>query len=142
MATEFTLTAQSDAFKDFNENFNRKITECLYELYHGNFEGGEISAKISIELVDCTRAVHLQDEYGQGASTTKVYRTPQIETKVTLTLKKRTEAKATYSERTLELKFDKEGQRFTLSEVPQIQMKLTDAEAGEDDSPGKGHDEK
>ncbi|MCL2215788.1 MAG: hypothetical protein FWB91_02080 [Defluviitaleaceae bacterium] len=125
---EFELTAQSEAFEDFNAHLNHRIKKCLYELYEGNFEGGEISAKISIELCDSTQEVYVQNESGEEETTTKYFRTPQIESKVTLTLKKRTEAKATFSKKTLELKFDKESGRFTLAEIPQMQMKLTDIE--------------
>ena len=127
-ATEFELTAQSEAFKHFNENLNEKIKQCLYELHEGNFEAGDINAKISIELIDGTQEVYLQEGNGQGKAKTKYYRTPLIETKVILSLKKRTEAKAGYLSRDFELRFDKNNESFTLAKVPQVQMQLDESE--------------
>ena len=116
------VNVNSPIFEEFICNLNTAILKCLSEMHADNFSGGDISAKISIEV---ERACELfpagLDENGREKTKAYHYKKPAIEHKVTLTLKKREEAKGSYSE-DLELKQDDE--RFILSEVRRAQMTL------------------
>ena len=128
MKNEFELNLQSPAFTEFNENLNAAIIACLRELHEGNFVGGDISKKISIELQsDHENFAVGTDEKGKTKFKAYQFKKPDIEYKVTLTLKKRDEAKGSYNPASMELKRDKG--RFILSEVTKAQLTLDEVEA-------------
>lgn len=106
---------------------NSAILQCLRELHKGNFAGGDINAKISIELQsDYENFAVGADEKGKPKYKAYQYKKPDIEYKVTLTLKKRGEAKGSYNPASMELKRDNE--RFILSEVTKAQLTLDEVE--------------
>ena len=120
----FELNLKSQAFTEFCCNFNTAIIECLSELYEGNFEGGDIAAKVSIEI---ERGVEFfptteMDENGKIKEKSYHYKKPNIEHKVTLTLKKRAEAKGGYVPHAMELK--KDNDQYLLSPVTKAQLSL------------------
>lgn len=122
---EIEVSINSPIFAEFNENLNEKLLSCMQELYAENFSGGEISAKISIEIVDDCEFYPSTDEHGEITEKAYHFQKPVIEHKITLTLKKRDEVKGVYNEQ-LELKRDNE--RFILTEVKKAQLSLLDTE--------------
>ena len=127
---EFELNLNSPAFSDFCENLNHAILQCLHELYEGNFAGGDIAAKISIDLESDSQYIPTEkkDDAGKTVYKTYHYKKPAIEHKVTITLKKRAETKGEYNPLDMELKQDKKGKRFILSKVQTAQLSLLDTE--------------
>jgi len=124
---EFELNLQSPAFKELRFNLDTAIISCLHELYEGNFAGGDITAKINIELESDTEVFSAgTDNEGRPIGKSYSFKKPTIEHNVGLTLKKRVEAKGGYIPgRLMELKRDGE-KRFVLSEVTSAQMTLHD----------------
>ena len=119
--TEVNL--HSPVFAEFNENLNQAILQVLLECYEGSFTGGEIAAKISIELESGAEVFPAgEDENGKPKSRVYSYRKPIIVHKVTLTLKRRAEAKGSNNE-PLELKRDGDD-RFVLQEITKAQLTL------------------
>jgi len=124
------ISMTSPIFEDFIKNLNNAVNECLHELNAENFSGGDITAKISIELED---AVEVYPESGKGKEATQGrhhYKKPNIEHKVALTLKKKSENKGGYSQQRQELVFDEKNNRFILVEVKTAQVTLS--EMGDD----------
>jgi len=120
---EFALNLQSEAFSEFNQDLNARIIECLGELHDGYFVGGDITAKISIDLRTHYESYPVGiDEQGRQKSKSYKYKRPGIDYKVTLMLKKREESKGSYDTRQMELK--KKGDGFMLAEVKQAQLTL------------------
>lgn len=124
---EIEVSINSPIFEEFNVNLNNKILSCLEELYAENFNGGEINAKISIELVNDYEHYPTTGNDGEIIEKSYHFRKPTIEHKVTLTLKKKAEVKGIYNEQ-LELKRDNENERFILTEIPKAQLTLLDME--------------
>jgi len=122
---QFELNLQSPAFEEFNENLNKTILACLRELHAGKFIGGEIAAKISIELQSDSEYFAVgTDDKGKPKYKSYQFNKPEIDHKVTLTLKKRDEIKGTYSPSAMELKQD--NGRLILSAVTKAQLSLDD----------------
>jgi len=119
MKTEINI--YSPIFAEFLENINKAIINCLAEVYEGNFSGGDISAKISLELISGSEP-YLELVDGEEKKRYYSYKHPSIEHKVALTLKKKAEAKGGYIEPDQELIFD--GERFTLAKVKRAQMTI------------------
>ena len=124
---EFEINLHSPVFKELISNLNFQIGQCLKELFEDNFEAGEITAKINIEVTNEVEYIHAQSYY---------YRKPAFNHKVTLTLKKKEELKGEYDEKA-ELK--RVGGSFLLTSVEKSkleQMSLTEIiESKEDDTP-------
>jgi len=120
------LNINSPVFAEFITNLNMAVIKCLTEITADTFSGGEISAKITIE------AENACEVYATGTSKDGVhenelyhYKKPVIEHKVTLTLKKRDEAKGSYNAK-MELKRSEGG--FILVEPKTAQMSLEEME--------------
>ena len=130
---EFNLS--SPAFEEFNNDLNAAILQCVHEIHNGTFAGGDISAKISIELInDSEIYVHKNKEIGGveiGEPRKEIYnyKKPSIDYKVTLTLKRCGESKGSYQPVGMELK-KRDDERFVLQKVKTAQMTLSDMEGG------------
>ena len=133
MKNTIEVNLQSEIFAEFRENLNKAILSCLTEIHAKRFSGGEIGAKISIEFENGVEVYAAGgDENGKAKNEAHHYLKPVIEHKVTLTLKKRAEAKGSYME-DLELKQDDE--RFILTEPKRAQMSIEEIgkqEGGDD----------
>jgi len=123
------LNIMSPVFAEFLTNLNLAVIECLKETTAGNFSGGEISAKVSIEVVDASEV------YAEGTSEDAPrgkelyhYQKPVIEHKVALTLKKHTEAKGSYDEK---MALKQAGKAFVLIKPLMAQMSLEEMEREE-----------
>jgi len=123
---ELEFSIHSPVFEDFKTDINENIQACMKEVYAGNFEGGEISAKISIELGYGYEHYPATDENGEISDKVYQYRKPVMEHKITLTLKKRHETKGKYNAEGMELKADDD--RFILAEVAKAQLSFVDME--------------
>jgi len=120
---EFNL--KNLAFVEFLGELETAIQSVLEEIYSGNFAGGEISAKIAIELQDAHEAYpETTDESGQITKHFYNFKTPRIDHAVTMTLKRRSQIKGTFIDRDTELFCDDEG--FKTRKITKAQLTLDD----------------
>jgi len=129
---DVVLNLDSPAFAVFHRDLNAAIITCLQELYEGGFSSGDISAKISIDMV-CQHEEFYTDEQDNPKIKLYRYRKPVIEHKATVTLKRQAEVKGKYvPDGAVELK--KADDTFVLSRVAQAQMSLEETEDVENDA--------
>jgi len=129
---EIEMNINSPVFAEFITNLNMAVIKCLSEITADTFSDGEISAKIIIEAENACE-VYATGTSKDGAPENDLYhyKKPAIEHKVTLTLKKREEAKGSYTSK-MELRRDGNG-GFILVEPKMAQMSLEEMEAAEDE---------
>ena len=123
---KFELDLRSPAFEKYNKDVDAAIKHLLNEVYAGKFAGGDINVKISIDLMDDFEEFPLKVGSVETGTSTYAYKRPEIDHKITITLKKRAEMKGSYKEKGMELL--KDGEQFILSEVTQAQLSLDDME--------------
>jgi hypothetical protein len=121
---QIKVDINSEIFEQFNNDLNNALMECLNELYAENFEAGDISAKIAVELPEDMEIYPEINDNGDAVEKAYVFKKPSIDYKVTLTLKKRAEAKGAYKER---LELQKDGDQFVLKEITGAQISLGEA---------------
>lgn len=119
--SQIEINVYSPIFSDFLNHLNAAILQCVREIYADNFSGGEISAKINIDFSDEVEFYAT----GQDKEHAHHYKRPDIEHKVTLTMKKREEVKGGYNE---PLELVKDDERFVLVEVQKAQLALSDVD--------------
>ena len=120
---EFNL--KSPAFTEFMGELEAALQSVLEEVYSGNFAGGDISAKIAIELQDASEEYpETTDESGAKVKHYYNFKTPQIDHAVTTTLKRRQQIKGTFIDRDTELFLD--GDSFKTRKITKAQLTLED----------------
>ena len=117
------ISIHSPIFENFLTALDNAILDCVEEIHAENFSGGEIAAKINIEFENAVEfyptGEHKEDAYH--------YKKPNIEHKVTMTLKKREESNGKYNE---PLELIKENDRFILTEPKKAQTSLFEKGSG------------
>jgi len=132
-ATEFEFNLRSPAFEEFNNDLNVAILQCVHEIHNGTFAGGDISAKIGIELINDSEIYVRKGkeiggvEIGEPRKEVYSYKKPVIDYKVTLTLKRRGESKGSYEPVGMELKKG-DDERFIMQKVKTAQLSIEDME--------------
>ena len=89
------ININSPIFEDLLQNLNIAILKCVKEIHDGKFESGDISAKISIEFA--RDFVENETKGSDNTNRGREYLRPDINHKVTLTLKEKIKADGGYS---------------------------------------------
>lgn len=69
-------------------DLNKEILRCIRKVYDEEFEGGEVTLKLSIEIPEAFKIIPRVNEFGKLISETYRFRQPKFEHKITSTLKK------------------------------------------------------
>jgi hypothetical protein len=82
------IDIESPVFNGMLFDLDSEIKRCLQQVYDEDFEGGEITLKLSIELPEASLIIPKAGEKGEMLSDTYYYRKPFFEHKVATVLKK------------------------------------------------------
>lgn len=117
------IDIESPVFSEMLDNLNNEILRTIQKVYDKEFESGEISLKLTIELPNAYENFPSVDEYGEQAVKTFKYRKPEFEHKVTTTLKKQYKRDGIFSDKR-DIQF-KDG-RFVAVPIKEAQISIDD----------------
>lgn len=83
------IDIDSPVFDCLLNDLNEEIQRCIRKVYDEEFEAGEISVKLTLEIPDDYKLIPRANEFGEMVNDTFKYRKPRFEHKITTTLKKR-----------------------------------------------------
>lgn len=93
------IDIESPVFYAMLKDLNKEIQRCIRKVYDEEFESGEISLKLSIEIPDAFEIIPKENEFGEMINETFKYRQPYFEHKVTTSLKKQFKQEGFYGEK-------------------------------------------
>lgn len=98
MENTFVLDVNSPAMESAVKSLDMMLKRCLNQLMEGNFEGGEITLKLDVNVEPQVEWFPTVDEYtGENTSTPYEYRKPSIKHKATMQLKQKDECSGAYT---------------------------------------------
>jgi len=100
---ELAINIHSDIFADMRNDIDKHLKHCLDELSQENFEGGDISIKISLETIKATDELKKLDREGKFEGVEVEYKIPSIAYKTSLTLKQKHDTEGRYFDRGMQL---------------------------------------
>lgn len=92
------IDVDSPVFDCLLKDLNSEIQRCVKKVYEEEFEAGEITIKLSIEIPEAYKTIPRVDEFGEVINDTYRCRQPRFEHKVTSTLKKQYKQEGIYQE--------------------------------------------
>ncbi|EOR20413.1 hypothetical protein A500_17300 [Clostridium sartagoforme AAU1] len=92
------ININSPVFKCLLNDIDEEIKRCLGHVIGNSFEGAEINVKLIIDIPETEREVPMVDEDGEITCRIYKYRKPNIQHKVTSTLKKQYKRQGCYTE--------------------------------------------
>jgi hypothetical protein len=120
-----TIDIDSAVFSSLLGDLNGEIQRVIKKVFEGEFESGEISVKLNIEIPDAFKTYARTDDFGDLVNETYKYRRPSFEHKVTSTLKKKYEQKGEFGGEREVVFLDGE---FVARPLKQEQMSIEDYE--------------
>jgi hypothetical protein len=116
------IDIESAIFKGMLFDLNSEIQRCIQKVFNEEFESGEISVKLNIELPTAYESFKRTDEEtGELMDDTFKYRKPLFEHKIATTLKKQFKKDGSYTDRR-DVQYD--GEKFIAVPVKEAQMNL------------------
>ena len=98
MENTFVLDVNSPAMESAVKSLDMMLKRCLNQLKEGNFEGGEITLKLDVNVEPSVEWFPTVDKYtGENTSTPYEYRKPSIKHKATMQLKQKDECSGAYT---------------------------------------------
>lgn len=98
MENTFVLDVNSPAMESAVKSLDMMLKRCLNQLMEGNFEGGEITLKLDVNVEPSVEWFPTVDKYtGENTSTAYKYRKPSIKHKATMQLKQKDECSGAYT---------------------------------------------
>lgn len=92
------IDIESPIFTIMLHDLNMEIKRAVGKIFERDFEGGEITLKIKVEIPDAYKEYPKTDRYGNSTTETYRYRKPRFEHAVTTTLKKQYKQEGIYAE--------------------------------------------
>ena len=92
-----TIDIDSPVFASMLGDLNGEIQRVIKKVFDGEFESGEISIKLNIEIPESYKSFARTDSYGELVNDTYKYKRPDFQHKVTSTLKKKYEQKGGFT---------------------------------------------
>ena len=92
------IDVNSPVFNCLLQDLNKEIQRCIKKVYDEEFESGEISLKLSVEIPEAFKTIPRVNEFGEMINDTYKYRKPVFEHKITSTLKKQFKQEGIYTE--------------------------------------------
>lgn len=118
------IDIESEIFSYMMQDLNEEIQRCVQKVYDEEFESGEISLKLNIEIPNAYENIPRTDqETGEVMYDTFKYRKPFFEHKITTTLKKQYKQDGQYTDKR-DVKF--EDGRYIAVPVKQAQISMYD----------------
>ena len=113
----------SPVFYAMLKDLDKEIQRCIKKVYDEEFESGEITLKLNVEIPNAFETIPEQNEFGEMVNKTFKYRQPYFEHKVTTSLKKQFKQEGFYKEkRDIQLKDGK----FIAIPIKDAQMHIDD----------------
>ena len=98
MENTFVLDVNSPAMESAVKSLDMMLKRCLNQLMEGNFEGGEITLKLDVNVEPSVEWFPTVDKHtGENTSTPYEYRKPSIKHKATMQLKQKDECSGAYT---------------------------------------------
>ena len=98
MENTFVLDVNSPAMESAVKSLDMMLKRCLNQLMEGNFEGGEITLKLDVNVEPSVEWFPTVDKYtGENTSTPYEYRKPSFKHKATMQLKQKDECSGAYT---------------------------------------------
>lgn len=91
------IDIQSPVFQEMLDNLNMEIQRTIKKVYDKDFQGGEITLKLNIEIPEAYKYFPKTDEFGEMTEETYKYRQPNFKHAVTTTLKKQFKQEGIYN---------------------------------------------
>lgn len=117
------VTIYAEMFKPMLDNADAALKRVLNEVYGENFQGGEITIKLKVEIPEDYKNIPTVNDDGEIVPIRYVYKTPAFDYKVSTTLNKKYKTDGSYkSDKEL---FEEDGV-FLIKEIddPQIKMNV------------------
>jgi len=92
-----TIDIDSPVFSSMLSDLNGEIQRVIEKVFKGEFESGEISVKLNIEIPESYKSFARTNEDDELVSDTYKYKRPDFQHKVTSTLKKKYEQKGEFT---------------------------------------------
>lgn len=92
------IDIESPIFKIMLHDLNMEIKRAIDKVFERDFELGEITLKLKMEIPDGYKEYPKTDRYGNSTTETYKYRKPRFEHTVTTTLKKQFKQEGIYAE--------------------------------------------
>lgn len=92
------IDIDSPVFNCLLQDLNKEIQRCIKKVYEEEFEVGEVTVKLSLEIPEAFKTIPRVDEFGEIINDTYRYRQPRFEHKVTSVLKKQYRQEGIYQE--------------------------------------------
>lgn len=92
------IDIESPIFNSMLHDLNLEIKRVIEKVYDEEFEGGEISLKLKLNIKDEFKEYPRENEFGEVINETYKYRKPYFEHAVATTLKKQYKQEGLYSE--------------------------------------------
>lgn len=108
------IDIESPVFSEMLNNLNEEIQRTIKKVYDKEFESGEISLKLTIEIPKAFKTFPKTNEFGEIVNETYSFRAPKFDHKITTTLKKQFKQEGSYAEER-EVQF--EGGKFVVAPV-------------------------
>lgn len=116
------INLESIIFNAMKQDLDEEIQRCVKKVYDEEFEAGEISLKLNIEIPNAYETFSkTDDDAGEVMTETFKYRKPLFEHKITTTLKKQFKQDGTYTE-ARDVRY--EDGKFVAVPVKQAQMDM------------------
>jgi hypothetical protein len=93
---EMELT--SPIFDEMREQLDAAIKDCITRVYNKEFESGEVTLKLSIELPETYKILPKEGKYGEMSSEKYYYRKPRFKHNTTTSLKKQFKTDGVYTD--------------------------------------------
>lgn len=119
------IDIESPIFSEALKNLNSEIQRVIGQVFNEEFESGEITLKLSIEIPEGYETVPKQGEPGELLTETFKYRKPFIKHNVSTTLKKQYKKDGVYTDKR-DIQF-KNG-KYVAVPIKEAQMKLFEAD--------------
>jgi hypothetical protein len=94
------IDIKSEIFNSMMFDLNAEVQRCVKKVFDEEFESGEISVKLNIEIPNAYESIPRTDEEtGEVMYDTFKYRKPLFEHKITTTLKKQYKQEGEYTDK-------------------------------------------
>lgn len=117
------IEIDSPVFFCLLQDLNKEIQRCIRKVFNEEFESGEITVKLGIEIPEAFKTFPKTNEFGEIINETFKYRKPRFEHKITSTLKKQYKQEGLYSEER-DVQYD--GDKFVAIPIKDAQINMFD----------------
>lgn len=120
------MDLESPIFKKMREQLDSAIKDCIKVAYNNEFEGGDITLKLGIELPETYKIIPREDPATEEMINEKYwFEKPRFKHKVTITLSKKQVLEGQYSE-DREVEFDVNDDIFIAKKIDDKQINMFD----------------